>query len=136
MRALVIALVLAQALPAAAKNRPAKGTKAPTKPAAAPPPAERPPLCSGDYADALPAEKASAIMDAVKDPFVFAIRNISTYEHVYYGRDGKLRRAYLRSVVHGTAFGLSPHFRISYATSTEVLRDACERIARACHALA
>jgi len=25
-------------------------------------------------------------------------------EHVYYGRDGKLRRAYLRSVVHGTAF--------------------------------
>jgi len=40
------------------------------------------------------------------------------------------------AVVHGTAFGLSPHFRISYATSTEVLRDACERIARACHALA
>src|SRR6516165_8400970 len=40
------------------------------------------------------------------------------------------------AVVHGTAFGLSPHFRISYATSTEVLRDACERIDRACRALA
>ena len=39
------------------------------------------------------------------------------------------------AVVHGTAFGLSPHFRISYATSTEVLRDACERIDRACRAL-
>ncbi len=49
-------------------------------------------------------EKASAILDASREPFVFAIRNIATYEHVYYGRDGKLRRAYLRSVVHGTGF--------------------------------
>jgi aspartate aminotransferase len=39
------------------------------------------------------------------------------------------------AVVHGEAFGLSPHFRISYATSNEVLRDACDRIDRACHAL-
>ena len=39
------------------------------------------------------------------------------------------------AVVHGEAFGLSPHFRISYATSTEVLRDACERIDRACREL-
>jgi aspartate aminotransferase len=39
------------------------------------------------------------------------------------------------AVVQGAAFGLSPHFRISYATSTEVLRDACTRIIRACAAL-
>jgi aspartate aminotransferase len=39
------------------------------------------------------------------------------------------------AVVQGTAFGLSPHFRISYATSDELLRDACERIQRACGAL-
>jgi aspartate aminotransferase len=39
------------------------------------------------------------------------------------------------AVVHGSAFGLAPHFRISYATSTEVLRDACARIERACRAL-
>jgi aspartate aminotransferase len=39
------------------------------------------------------------------------------------------------AVVHGEAFGLSPHFRISYATSAEVLRDACQRIERACRAL-
>src|SRR3984893_2931305 len=39
------------------------------------------------------------------------------------------------AVVHGAAFGLSPHFRISYATSTDVLRDACQRIDRACRAL-
>ncbi len=40
------------------------------------------------------------------------------------------------AVVQGEAFGLSPFFRISYATSTEALRDACLRIKRACEALA
>src|SRR6267378_3370608 len=103
MRALVIALVLAQALPAAAKSK-AKPPAKPAKPAAPQPPSPPPSLCSGDYADALPAEKAASILDAVKQPFVFAIRNTATYEHVYYGREGKLRRAYLRSVVHGTGF--------------------------------
>ncbi|HEY0525169.1 MAG TPA: pyridoxal phosphate-dependent aminotransferase [Stellaceae bacterium] len=39
------------------------------------------------------------------------------------------------AVVQGVAFGLSPHFRISYATSTDVLREACTRIQRACAAL-
>jgi len=39
------------------------------------------------------------------------------------------------SVVQGSAFGLAPHFRISYATSTEALEEACRRIQRACAAL-
>jgi aspartate aminotransferase len=39
------------------------------------------------------------------------------------------------AVVQGAAFGLSPHFRVSYATSNEVLRDACTRIQKACAAL-
>jgi len=39
------------------------------------------------------------------------------------------------AVVHGEAFGLAPHFRISYATSSEELREACARINRACRAL-
>ncbi len=39
------------------------------------------------------------------------------------------------AVVHGAAFGLSPYFRISYATSTEALEEACQRIQRACAAL-
>ena len=38
------------------------------------------------------------------------------------------------AVVHGEAFGLAPHFRISYATSNEELREACARIERACRA--
>jgi aspartate aminotransferase len=37
--------------------------------------------------------------------------------------------------VHGAAYGLSPHFRLSIATSDAVLREGCERIARACAAL-
>ena len=34
------------------------------------------------------------------------------------------------AVVHGAAFGLSPFFRISYATSNAVLEEACQRIQR------
>ena len=37
--------------------------------------------------------------------------------------------------VHGAAFGMSPFFRISYATSTEALKEACQRIQRFCAAL-
>ncbi|MET0274410.1 MAG: pyridoxal phosphate-dependent aminotransferase, partial [Phenylobacterium sp.] len=36
------------------------------------------------------------------------------------------------AVVHGGAFGLSPFFRISYATANAVLEDACGRIQRFC----
>ena len=39
------------------------------------------------------------------------------------------------AVVQGAAFGLSPHFRISYAAATGLLEDACQRIQRACAAL-
>lgn len=39
------------------------------------------------------------------------------------------------AAVQGAAFGLSPYFRISYATSTALLDDACRRIQRACAAL-
>ncbi|MFL5295803.1 MAG: pyridoxal phosphate-dependent aminotransferase [Phenylobacterium sp.] len=39
------------------------------------------------------------------------------------------------SVVFGAAFGLSPFFRISYATSNAALEDACARIQRFCAAV-
>lgn len=39
------------------------------------------------------------------------------------------------AIVHGAAFGLSPHFRVSYAASTELLVEACTRIQKACAAL-
>ncbi|AUG53957.1 aspartate transaminase [Thalassospira marina] len=39
------------------------------------------------------------------------------------------------AAVQGSAFGLAPYFRISYATSTEALEEACKRINRACAAL-
>jgi len=39
------------------------------------------------------------------------------------------------AVVQGSAFGLSPYFRISYATSEAVLEEACTRIQRFCASL-
>ena len=36
------------------------------------------------------------------------------------------------AAVHGAAFGTSPYFRISYATATPTLEDACTRIQRFC----
>ncbi|TPW30380.1 pyridoxal phosphate-dependent aminotransferase [Pararhizobium mangrovi] len=36
------------------------------------------------------------------------------------------------AVVHGSAFGLGPNFRISYATSDDLLEEACSRLQRFC----
>jgi aspartate aminotransferase len=56
------------------------------------------------------------------------------------GNDEDFARELLDSegvaVVHGAAFGASPCFRISYATSDAVLEDACGRIQRFCGGLA
>jgi aspartate aminotransferase len=40
------------------------------------------------------------------------------------------------ATVHGAAYGMSPYIRISYATDTESLREACSRIQAFCRALA
>jgi serine protease Do len=98
-------VVLLAALVLAAPAAPAK-SRAKKPPAAAPATVapQKAPLCQADYADAVPAAAASQVLDGVREQFVFAIRNTATYEHVYYGRDGKLRRGYVRSVVHGTGF--------------------------------
>jgi aspartate aminotransferase len=39
------------------------------------------------------------------------------------------------AVVHGSAFGLGPNFRISYAAADETLEEACRRIQRFCGSL-
>ncbi|MCU0900759.1 MAG: aminotransferase class I/II-fold pyridoxal phosphate-dependent enzyme, partial [Cypionkella sp.] len=39
------------------------------------------------------------------------------------------------AVVFGAAFGLSPNFRVSYATADDTLREACRRIQQFCAAL-
>ncbi len=40
------------------------------------------------------------------------------------------------AVVQGAAYGMSPYIRISYATDTESLREACSRIQEFCRSLA
>lgn len=47
----------------------------------------------------------------------------------------ELLQDYGVAVVFGEAFGLSPNFRVSYATSDEALVDACTRIQKFCAAL-
>ena len=99
--------MLAAALALAAlASTPMPGRKsAPKPPPAKAAPAAPPPVCDGDYADALPADLTARILQRMTgDSFVYLIRNTATYEHVYYGRDSKLRRGYIRSVIHGTAF--------------------------------
>ena len=39
------------------------------------------------------------------------------------------------AIVHGGAYGMSPYFRVSYATDTESLKEACKRIVDFCAAL-
>jgi aspartate aminotransferase len=39
------------------------------------------------------------------------------------------------AAVHGAAYGVSPHFRLSFAASNYDITRACERIQRACAAL-
>ncbi len=39
------------------------------------------------------------------------------------------------AVVHGSAFGLNGFFRISYATSDELIASACDRISNFCDSL-
>lgn len=39
------------------------------------------------------------------------------------------------AVVHGEAFGLSPYFRVSFATKLELLKSGCRMIAEACRQL-
>ena len=45
-----------------------------------------------------------------------------------------LEEAYV-ATVHGSAYGMSPYVRISYATDTESLREACTRIQEFCKGL-
>ena len=75
-----------------------------------------------------------------------AALDFDTNDNLLSLREAKRRAKYLNSkalleengvaVVFGAAFGLSPNFRISYATSDENLEKACDRIAAFCAGLA
>jgi serine protease Do len=62
--------------------------------------------CAGRYADTL-----SAMRNAARDrearpaaDYVYCLRASATYEHLSYGRGGKLRRQYFTKIRHGTGF--------------------------------
>lgn len=72
-------------------------------------------------------------------PDVSGLIGKSTPKGVLIDSDETLIRYFLDeakvAAVHGGAFGLEPAFRISYATSEEVLTEACARMQTACAAL-
>ena len=64
------------------------------------------PTCIGEYADflsdLLPAN--AAFEKGPDSNYSYCLRTVATYEHVYYGRSGKLKRTYLKAESHGTGF--------------------------------
>ena len=86
---------------------PAKAAaKRPPPAAPRPPDPQLSPFCSGDYADFLTSmSRDTRSLEASLDAgYTYCIRAVATYERVYYGKGGKLRRSYVRHVRHGTGF--------------------------------
>lgn len=92
-----------------------RGPKVPRKlpasvalPPRAPPESARLPVRAetGRYANSLEALSPAAARHE-RDPaasYSYCLRTVTTYEHVYYGPSGSLRRGYARAVQHGTGF--------------------------------
>ncbi|MEW5854495.1 MAG: serine protease [Myxococcota bacterium] len=59
--------------------------------------------CQGAYAQTMLALTPTGENQPGKS-FVYCLRNVATYEQVYYGRDGKLKHRYLKATAHGTGF--------------------------------
>lgn len=64
------------------------------------------PTCTGEYgdllSDLLPAN--AAFEKGPESNYSYCLRTTATYEHVYYGHGGKLKRTYLKAESHGTGF--------------------------------
>ncbi len=62
--------------------------------------------CTGRYSDALAAMNAAARARESRPSaaYVYCLRSTAVYEHLSYGRGGKLRREYVTKVRHGTGF--------------------------------
>ncbi len=92
-RAFLLVLLAAASLPAE------------SAPVAAAARRDRPP-CPGRYDDGLAAMSAAARAreSRASAAYVYCLRSTAVYEHLSYGRGGKLRREYVTKVRHGTGF--------------------------------
>jgi serine protease Do len=64
------------------------------------------PTCTGDYAEFLSSLRPENLaFEASPDAsYSYCIRNVATYEHIFYGKGGKIRKQYIRHTSHGTGF--------------------------------
>jgi len=79
------------------------------------------PTCTGEYADFL-SELLPANAAFEKGPnshYSYCLRTTATYEHVYYGRGGKLKRSYLKAEAHGTGFAYMQKNGDTYLATNE-----------------
>ncbi len=83
------------------------------------------PFCTGEYGEVLTAlrPEVRAFEASPKASYAYLIRATATYEHISYGRDGRIRRQYIRHVRHGTAFAYrAAHGQWLVATNEHVAR--------------
>ncbi len=64
------------------------------------------PFCTGEYADFFTAlrPQARAFEASPQAGYAYLIRAAATYEYIYFGQEGQIRRRYIRHVRHGTGF--------------------------------
>ena len=81
----------------------------------------RGPACAGEYADFLSAMSpaARALEGRAGAGSTYLLRNVATYEHVYYGTGGKLRRRLVRHVRHGTGFAYRAERGLTYLATNQ-----------------
>jgi hypothetical protein len=62
--------------------------------------------CSGDYSDSLSSMNLQnrRFEESPDARYTYCIRNTATYEHLYYGKGGKVRKSLIKKVIHGTGF--------------------------------
>jgi len=95
----------------------------PPGPPAAPSPAAGA-ACTGEYGDFLSAMSAStrAFEASPRAAYTYCLRTTAVYEHVSYGRDGELKRRWVRHVRHGTGFAYqAKDGEVSLATNEHVV---------------
>ena len=79
------------------------------------------PTCTGEYADFLTdLVPANAAFEKGPDSnYSYCLRTTATYEHLYYGRGGKLKRTYLKAESHGTGFAYKQKDGDTYLATNE-----------------
>src|SRR5205807_2642676 len=84
--------------------------------------------CSGEYSDFLNALRPEnrAFEASPESGYTYLVRNVATYEHIFYGKGAKIRKQYIRHTAHGTAFAYKMKDGEWYLLTNQHVADAPE----------